>query len=43
MKLLKAEKEKLLQQKIEAQKTYHYYKDYKKESQTSHINFSYAP
>ena len=34
MKLLKAEKEKLLQQKIEAQKTYHYYKDYKKELNT---------
>lgn len=34
MKLLKVEKEKLLQQKIEAQKTYHYYKDYKKELNT---------
>ena len=31
MKLLKAEKEQLLQQKKEAQKTYHYYRDYKKE------------
>ena len=34
MKLLKAEKEKLLQQKKEAQKTYHYYRDYQKELNT---------
>ena len=34
MKLLKAEKEQLLQQKNEAQQTYHYYRDYKKELQT---------
>lgn len=34
MKLLKAEKEQLLQQKKEAQKTYHYYRDYKKELHT---------
>ncbi len=34
MKLLKAEKEKLLQQKKEAQKTYHYYQDYQKELNT---------
>ena len=35
MKLLKAEKEKLLQQKKEAQKTYHYYRDYQKEVATA--------
>ncbi len=34
MKLLKAEKEKLLQQKKEAQKAYHYYRDYQKELNT---------
>ncbi len=34
MKLLKAEKEQLLQQKSKAQKAYHYYQDYKKELQT---------
>ncbi len=34
MKLLKAEKEKLLQQKEDAQKTYHYYRDYQKELNT---------
>ena len=34
IKLLKAEKEKLLQQKKEAQKTYHYYRDYQKELNT---------
>lgn len=34
MKLLKAEKEKLLQQKKDAQKTYHYYQDYQKELNT---------
>ena len=34
MKLLKAEKEKLLQQKKEAQKTYHYFRDYQKELNT---------
>ena len=34
MKLLKAEKEKLLRQKKEAQKTYHYYQDYQKELNT---------
>ena len=34
MKLLKAEKEKLLQQKKEAQKTYHFYRDYQKELNT---------
>ena len=34
MKLLKAEKEKLLRQKKEAQKTYHYYRDYQKELNT---------
>ena len=34
MKLLKAEKEKLLRQKREAQKTYHYYRDYQKELNT---------
>ena len=34
MKLLKAEKEKLLQQKKDAQKTYHYYRDYQKELNT---------
>ena len=34
MKLLKAEKEKLFQQKKEAQKTYHYYRDYQKELNT---------
>lgn len=34
MKLLKAEKEKLLLQKKEAQETYHYYRDYKKELHT---------
>ena len=34
MKLLKAEKEKLIQQKKDAQKTYHYYQDYQKELNT---------
>ena len=34
MKLLKAEKDKLLQQKKEALKTYHYYRDYQKELNT---------
>lgn len=34
MKLLKTEKEKLTQQKKEAQKTYHYYQDYQKELHT---------
>ena len=34
MKLLKAEREKLLRQKKEAQKTYHYYQDYQKEWNT---------
>ena len=34
MKLLKAEKEQLLQQKKEKQRTYHYYQDYKKELDT---------
>ncbi len=34
MKLLKAEKEKLLLQKKAAQETYHYYRDYKKELHT---------
>ena len=34
MKLLKVEKEKLLQQKKEAQKTYHYYRDCQKELNT---------
>jgi len=34
MKLLKAEKEKLLQQKKEVQKTYHYYRDYQNELYT---------
>ena len=34
MKLLKAEKENLLQRKKEAQKTYHYYRDYQKELNT---------
>ncbi len=34
MKLLKAEKEKLLRQKKEAQKTYHYYQDCQKELNT---------
>ena len=34
MKLLKSEKEQLLQKKKEAQKTYHYYHDYKKELHT---------
>ena len=34
MKLLKAKKEKLLQQKEDAQKTYHYYRDYQKELNT---------
>ena len=34
IKLLKAEKEKLLHQKKEAQKTYHYYRDYQKELNT---------
>jgi hypothetical protein len=40
MKLLKAEKTQLLQQKKEAQKTYHYYQDYKKELHTvcSNVN-----
>ena len=38
MKLLKAEKEKLLQQKKEAQKTYHYYRDYQKELNTVCFN-----
>lgn len=33
-KLLKAEKKKLLQQKKEAQKTYHYYRDYQNELYT---------
>ena len=34
MKLLKAEKENLLRQKKEIQKTYHYYRDYQKELNT---------
>ena len=34
MRLLKSEKEKLLQQKKDAQKTYHYYRDYQKELNT---------
>ena len=34
MKLLNMEKEKLLRQKKEAQKTYHYYRDYQKELNT---------
>lgn len=34
MKLLKSEKEQLLQQKTQAQKSYHYYRDYKKELDT---------
>ena len=34
MKLLKMEKEKLLRQKKEAQKAYHYYRDYQKELNT---------
>lgn len=34
MKLLKSEKEQLLQQKKQAQKHYHYYRDYKKELNT---------
>ncbi len=34
MKLLKAEKDNLLRQKKEAQKTYHYYRDYQKELNT---------
>ncbi len=34
MKLLKVEKDKLLQQKKEALKTYHYYRDYQKELNT---------
>lgn len=34
MKLLKAEKEQLLQQKKEIQNTYHYYRDYLKELNT---------
>ncbi len=34
IKLLKAEKEKLLQQKKDSQKTYHYYRDYQKELNT---------
>ena len=34
MKLLKAEKDNLLQRKKEAQKTYHYYRDYQKELNT---------
>lgn len=34
MKLLNTEKEKLLRQKKEAQKTYHYYRDYQKELNT---------
>ena len=38
MKLLKAEKEKLLQQKKEAQKTYHYFRDYQKELNTVCFN-----
>ncbi len=38
MKLLKAEKEKLLRQKKEAQKTYHYYQDYQKELNTIRSN-----
>lgn len=40
MKLLKTEKEQLLQQKKEAQKTYHYYRDYQKELNTvcSNVN-----
>ena len=38
MKLLKAEKEKLLRQKKEAQKTYHYYQDYQKELNTLYSN-----
>ncbi len=40
MKLLKAKKEKLLRQKKEAQKTYHYYRDYQKELNTvcSNVN-----
>lgn len=40
MKLLKAEKDNLLQRKKEAQKTYHYYRDYQKELNTvcSNVN-----
>ena len=38
IKLLKAEKEKLLQQKKEAQKTYHYFRDYQKELNTVCFN-----
>ena len=38
MKLLKSEKEQLLQQKNEAQRTYHYYRDYQKELQTVRTN-----
>ena len=38
MKLLKAEKEQLLQQKKSAQKVYHYYRDYKKELNTVYSN-----
>ena len=34
IKLLKAEKEQLLHKKKEAQKTYHYYRDYQKELNT---------
>ncbi len=38
MKLLNMEKEKLLQQKKEAQKTYHYFRDYQKELNTVCFN-----
>lgn len=38
MKLLKVEKEQLLQQKKETQKTYRYYQDYKKELITARSN-----
>lgn len=40
MKFLKSEKEQLLQQKTQAQKNYHYYRDYKKELDTvcSNVN-----
>lgn len=40
MKLLKAEKERLLQKKKEAQNKYHYYRDYQKELLTvcSNVN-----